>query len=1571
MKRRSHSKFLRLETLEVRFVLATFTDTGFDISGGVAAWGDYNNDGWVDLCADGHVYRNDRGTLVRVKSLSGNSIWGDYDNDGYLDLFSFGSKRLYRNLIGDGDSAGELFENVSHLLPSFPMSSTLGATWGDFNGDSFLDLYVGGYEGGGYQPDVILINNEAQGFTTAWQQSGDIDPARGITAADFDDDGDIDVYVSNYRLEPNLLWRNDGTGNFTNVAASTHSTARNSDPGWHGGHSIGAAWGDFNSDGLIDLFAGNFAHDDGRGDQPESRFLRNRGSGDDYRFDDLGQRGVFYQESYASPAAGDYDNDGNLDLFFTTVYGTASFGVRNYPALFRNDGSWNFSNVAGAAGIGSLPPSYQAAWADFDNDGDLDLASAGNVYRNNENTETGNNWLKIRLVGAPGLINTSAIGAVVRAQVGSKTITRQVEGGTGQGNQNDLTLHFGLGTHHSPITVNVTWPDGQTRTQQVNPNTTNEIFYGTTPIKDAFTVKEDQVLSVNTTSGVLANDFNPLGEVISVELVDVSVHGNVQLNSTGAFQYTPNPDFYGQDTFTYRLLGTAVESPPATVVITVEPSPDPPHAVDDAFVVTEDVTYTTGVPAETAIALGAVWKYLDTGVDQGIEWQNVAYDDSAWFSGPAQLGYGDGDEVTEVQFEKDDNSKFATTYFRHHFKVVNARQITSLKMRLLRDDRAAVYLNGVDVFRDDRLPDDAAYDFYTGSGPVSDYDWEIFAIDQGRLIEGTNVLAVEVHQASPTSSDLSFDLELTAESDETVTLISAGSDWKYLDNGSDGGDAWRGPEFNDSNWLSGPAQLGYGEEDEATVVHGRYNELFKIPTTYFRHAFELSDVERVSEMRLKLKRDDGAAVYLNGTEILRDGLSPNATFDTFALETAVFPEEDEYFAFSLFPSEAFLQGILVNGTNLLAVEVHQASAGSSDLSFDLELIMHRRVTPGVLANDVEVDNEPMIVELLAPPQHGAVVMTGDGQFSYTPDSNFVGSDAFTYRNFDVTPVPQTLFEFGSTWRYQDDGSDQGVAWRYPDFDDATWSSGPGQLGYGDGDEATVVGFGPDTENKYATTYFRTEFEVVLLADPDLTARLWRDDAAAVYLNGVEVYRDTGLVEDAGFDVYATASGPIETVPASFSIPADLISLGTNVLAVEVHQESGSSSDISFDFELQGMGPGNFGADEATVFITVMAVNDLPLAVDDHYRVGNSQVLVVNPTSGVLKNDTDYENDPLVATMVSPPSHGSVQLASDGSFSYTPEPGYVGHDTFIYQALDVDVDDSTLIEKGSQWRYLDDGSDQGTAWHVLEFDDKAWSLGAAELGYGDGDEQTVVGFGDDSEQKYATTWFRQEFDVQMASRLESVDAWILRDDAAAVYLNGTQVFRDIGLSPTANFDTYTTGFGSDNATTIYPIDPNLLVDGMNVIAVEVHQTAGDSSDLSFDFELTVKAIVPVPATVNIEVTSTPAGDVNLDDIVDASDIDDLYTAIGASDGALRYDVNGDGAVGSADVDFLINNIFNTTLGDTDLDGDVDTGDLTRAFIGFTGAGSTGKGWADGDTNGDGDVDTGDLTAAIIRFTGATR
>jgi hypothetical protein len=331
---------------------------------------------------------------------------------------------------------------------------------------------VGGYEDWDNDityPDMILTNRGGTAFELTWSETRY--RARGVTACDFDEDGDLDIYVSNYRLQPNLLWLNDGSGVFTGVAADRNAIATS--PGFEGGHSIGAAWGDLDSDGHIDLFAGNSAHQDDRGDQPKSRFLRNLGPDGGWRFDDLGTCGVFYQESYATPAAGDYDNDGDLDLYFTTVYGVASFGRPNNAVLYRNDGAFTFADATASAGLAEQPPTYQAAWADYDNDGDLDLVTGGKLYRNET---SGFHWLKVRLEGDVPRVNRSAIGAQVRVRMDGLVLTRQVEAGTGEGNQNDLVLHFGLGDRAAPVNVEVRWPDGTVQTlDAVAPDQTLDI----------------------------------------------------------------------------------------------------------------------------------------------------------------------------------------------------------------------------------------------------------------------------------------------------------------------------------------------------------------------------------------------------------------------------------------------------------------------------------------------------------------------------------------------------------------------------------------------------------------------------------------------------------------------------------------------------------------------------------------------------------------------------------------------------------------------------------------------------------------------------------------------------------------------------------------------------------------------------------------------------------------------------------------------------------------------------------------------------------------------------------------
>ena len=165
----------------------------------------------------------------------------------------------------------------------------------------------------------------------------------------------------------------------------------------------------------------------------------------------------------------------------------------------------------------------------------------------------------------------------------------------------------------------------------------------------------------------------------------------------------------------------------------------------------------------------------------------------------------------------------------------------------------------------------------------------------------------------------------------TDVLIDKGAVWKYLDNGADLGDAWRALNFDDSNWQSGAAPLGYGDGDETTVVNFG-SQANKHITTYFRHKFQVEDPTLLSELKLSVMRDDGVIVFLNGQEVHRDNLPPGTiTYRTEASWSVGGSDESRYHEYTI-PAQA-----LRAGDNLVAVEIHQSGPTSSDISFDLEL----------------------------------------------------------------------------------------------------------------------------------------------------------------------------------------------------------------------------------------------------------------------------------------------------------------------------------------------------------------------------------------------------------------------------------------------------------------------------------------------------------------------------------------------------------------------------------------------------------------------------------------------------------
>jgi len=170
---------------------------------------------------------------------------------------------------------------------------------------------------------------------------------------------------------------------------------------------------------------------------------------------------------------------------------------------------------------------------------------------------------------------------------------------------------------------------------------------------------------------------------------------------------------------------------------------------------------------------GATWNYLDDGTDQGVAWREMSFDDSAWASGPAELGYGDGDEATVLKL----TPIYPCYYFRHGFEVTDLAAYESLALNIIRDDGAVAYLNGQEVARSNMPAGEITYDTWSatvvGGDDPDERTWHEFAVDAGLLVSGTNVVAVEVHQCHATSSDVSFNLELAGvPAIPTVALTS-------------------------------------------------------------------------------------------------------------------------------------------------------------------------------------------------------------------------------------------------------------------------------------------------------------------------------------------------------------------------------------------------------------------------------------------------------------------------------------------------------------------------------------------------------------------------------------------------------------------------------------------------------------------------------------------------------------------------------------------------------------------------------------------------------------------------------
>ncbi len=434
-------------------------------------WVDYDNDGDLDLFisngpsgkANCFLYKNEgNGTFSKITNLSivndagsyDGSTWADYDNDGYIDAFT---ATWYGQLNSLHRQRNGVFEKSSPMEISKDFTYSETASWGDYDNDGFVDLYLANSS---VNLANFLYHNNGDGTFTKIMQGSivtDAVPSRSVDWCDFDNDGDVDLFVANEGGANSSLYWNNGDGNFVGETAGAIVN--------DGGDSFGSSVADFDNDGDFDVLVVNHGN--------ENEFLyRNNGN---KTFTKIIDGAVVNSGGYSVGSAfGDLDNDGDLDLMVTNAFAGNS-QVKNF--LYLNNGDGTFVKVDSGVVSTDLGWSYGVAFGDYDRDGDLDIATA-NCFGANQNNSlyknmgNANKWLTIKAVGK--VSNFSAIGAKVKvkATINGKAVwqLRQVAGQSGYCGQN-LESHFGLGDATLIDSLVVLFPSGQIIVQtNISPN---------------------------------------------------------------------------------------------------------------------------------------------------------------------------------------------------------------------------------------------------------------------------------------------------------------------------------------------------------------------------------------------------------------------------------------------------------------------------------------------------------------------------------------------------------------------------------------------------------------------------------------------------------------------------------------------------------------------------------------------------------------------------------------------------------------------------------------------------------------------------------------------------------------------------------------------------------------------------------------------------------------------------------------------------------------------------------------------------------------------------------------------
>jgi len=868
-----------------------------------------------------------------------------------------------------------------------------------------------------------------------------------------------------------------------------------------------------------------------------------------------------------------------------------------------------------------------------------------------------------------------------------------------------------------------------------NVQVSSVINHAPVAVNDAYSTNEDSVLTT-AAPGVLTNDTDPDGNTLTAAKVTEPLHGTLAFNADGSFTYTPAANYNGVDSFTYRVNDGTLDSNIATVNLTINPVNDAPVATDDSYSTSEDTVLT--VPASGVLSndIDVDADVLSAVLVNAPAHGTLTLNADGSFSYTPDANWNGSDSFTYQANDGTANSNIATVSLQ--VIAVNDAPVATNDTYSTNEDTALSIAPPAGVLANDTDVEGGALTAVLVSNPA--HGALTFHIDgsftytPNANYNGSDSFTYKANDGTADSNVATVNLTVSPVNDAPVAVndvYSTNEDTSLpiaargvLVNDTDvDGEALTaalvsGPAHGtltlnaDGSFIYTPAANYHGPDSFTyTANDGAANSnvaTVNLTIVSVNDAPVAHDDSYATDRNTPLNIVVASGALANDTDVDGDALNAvlvngpaHGTLTLNANGSFTYAPAADYAGNDSFTyrandgtanSNIATVTIAVNATNRLPVANDDNYTTNEDTALSVS-------APGLLGNDTDADHDPLTAIKLSDPAHGALTFHADGSFTYTPAANYNGPDSFTYEAHDgagasnVATVNLTVSPVNDAPTAGNDS--------YSTNEDTPLSiAAPGVLGNDTDVDSSALTAVLVTAPAHGTLTLSANGSFVYTPNAnwsgsDTFTYQASDGAATSNLATVDLtvnaVNDAPVANDDNYTTNEDTALTIATVAGVLANDSDVdsASLTAVLVSAPAHGTLTLNADGSFNYapsaNYNGADSFSYKSNDgvadsnvATVNLTIVAVNDAPVAGNDSYSTNEDTPLTVTSAAGVLANDTDVDGDALTAILVSSPANGTLTLNADGSLTYTPNANWNGTDSFTYKANDGVADSNVAV-----------------------------------------------------------------------------------------------------------------------------------------------------------------------------------------------------------------------------------------------------------------------------------------------------